>query len=253
METPRDPVETEPPGIDDPALPVDEPGPDEPGPDGPRPRDDALVPVWLAALVLVLLLAVMGLGGYILAGYVSASGEDTPLGREIAAAEQAVAHAPDDPAAHLALGFAYQQERRFDDALVEYDLVLKYSPQDTAASYNMGMVLFELGRDQEAEERLWDVLEVDETHVLAAKALGEYYAEREEYRSLVVAVRPAVQAHETAADLQYLMGLAYENLNRLDWAEARYRLALTYVPDMEEAHDGLARLGVDDAPGATDE
>lgn len=210
----------------------------------PAEQTEALVPAWLAALVLVLLVAVMGVGGYILAGVVSGEAEDTPLGREIAAWERTVAETPEDPAAHLALGFAYQQEARFEDALVEYDLVLKYSPGDTAALYNMGMVLLELGRDEEAEVRLWDVLEVEQTHVLAAKALGEYYAEREEYRSLIVAVRPAVEAHETAADLQYLMGLAYEHLNRPDWAEARYRLALTYVPDMAEARAGLERLGV---------
>lgn len=211
----------------------------------PDPHD-GLVPVWLAAVVLVLLLALMGVGGYILAGVVSGEGDTSPLGRDITAWERTVAESPDDPAAHLELGFSYQQDRRYDDALVQYDLVLKYSPQDTAALYNMGVVLLELGRDDEAEERLWDVLEADETHVLAAKTLGELYADRQEYRSLIVAVRPAVEAHETAADLQYLMGLAYENLDRADWAEARYRLALTYMPDMTEAREGLRRLGVAD-------
>ena len=115
---------------------------------------------------------------------------------------------------------------------------------DTAALYNKGIVLLELGRDDDAEEVLWDVLEIDPRHVLAAKALGELYAERREYRSLVAAVRPVVEENPEAADLQYLMGLAYENLGRPDWAEARYRLALQYYPDMREAREGLERLGV---------
>ncbi len=237
VETPADAVEIDqtPPDVSQSAVPASD------------TAEATLVPMWLAGLVLVLLIAVMGVGGYILAGIVSGQADaGTPLGREIERLQQSIAQTPDDPAAHLALGFAFQQERRFDEALVEYDLVLKYSPGDTAALYNMGMIFLELDRDKEAEERLWDVLEVDETHVLAAKALGEYYAGREEYRSLIVAVRPAAEANATAADLQYLMGLAYENLNRVDWAEARYRLALTYVPDMELAQDGLRRLGVAD-------
>jgi hypothetical protein len=54
-----------------------------------------------------------------------------------------------------------------------------------------------------------------------------------------------VEQNESAADLQYLMGLAYENLGRADWSETRYRLALKYYPDMQEAKEGLERLGVE--------
>jgi tetratricopeptide (TPR) repeat protein len=145
----------------------------------------------------------------------------------------------------LQLGYAYQQAERYDEALAEYDRVLEVHEDDTAALYNKGVILLVLSREDEAEVVLWDVLEIEPEHVLAAKALGEYYAEQGHYRSLVEAVRPVVEANESAADLQYLLGLAYENLGRTDWAEARFRLALKYYPDMVEANDGLERLGVE--------
>lgn len=209
--------------------------------------NDQLVPMWLAAVVLVLLLAVMGVGGFILRGALAGDqSPETPEERDIATWEQAVEATPNDPRAHLSLGFAYQQAELFAEAVTEYDLVLELSPGDPAASYNKGVVLIELGEYDSAEEVLWDVLEADPQHVLAAKALGEFYAERGEYRSLVAAVRPVVEVHESAADLQYLMGLGYENLGRLDWAEARYRLAVKYYPDMPEANEALERLGVDE-------
>lgn len=226
---------------DEPALAVEE------TPDDASAREsERMVPVWLAALVLVLLLAVMGVGGFILGKFVSGETDQSPLAQEIIGYEREVAENPDDPAAHLSLGFAYQREGRYEDALVQYDMVLEENPKDTAALYNMGMVLLELDRDDEAEERLWDVLEVDGTHVLASKALGELYAERGQYKSLLVAVTPAADANETAADLQYLMALAYENLGDTTNAIDRYQRALTYVPDMIEAREGLARLGVSD-------
>ncbi|MDZ4063108.1 MAG: tetratricopeptide repeat protein [Coriobacteriia bacterium] len=206
--------------------------------------DRQLVPGWLAVLVVVLLLAVMGVGGYLVRGLVTTPRYETPEEAEISKWQEAVDSDPSSEEARLSLGFAYQQAERYDDAIAEYDRVLSSEPSDTAALYNKGMSLMVLGRDAEAEEVLWKVMEVDDTHVLAAKGLGEYYAEKGQYRSLIRAVRPAVQVTESAADLQYLMGLAYEKLGRADWSEARYRLALRYYPDMPEAREGLARLGV---------
>ncbi len=212
-------------------------------PSGEVSSDD-LVPGWLAALVLVLLLAVVGLGGFLARGLIGEPRATSPQQREVDTRLAEVAADPDDLRARLALGFAYQQAGRFDEALAEYEAVLAIIPTDTAALYNTGVIHLELGQAAEAEEALWEVLKVNPEHVLAAKVLGEYYADRGHYRSLVEAVRPAAEANESSADLQYLMGLAYENLGRADWAEVRYRLALKYYPDMAEASEGLERLGV---------
>ncbi|MBE0476946.1 MAG: tetratricopeptide repeat protein [Coriobacteriia bacterium] len=200
------------------------------------------VPVWLAVLAVVLLLAVAGVGGYAARGLLR---EPTPRSAEeleVVRLREKLAGAPGDVGTRLQLAFAYQRAYRFDDALETYGEVLEQAPGDTAANYNRGVIYREIGRPEAAEEALWDVLEVQEDHTLAAKALGELYASRQEYRSLVEAVRPAAEARPQMADLQYLMGLAYENLGRADWAEARYRLALKYVPDMKEAREGLKRV-----------
>lgn len=220
-------------------MPIEDNGVDQ----APDPQ---MVPVWLAVLVLVLLLAVMGVGGFALRGLM-----DRPQRAESGAAldvakwEDAVKLNADDLEAHLNLAFAYQQVERYDDALAQYDFVLERTPADTAALFNKGVVLRALDRDDEAEAVWWDALEADPGHVLAAKSLGELYADQREYRSLIEAVRPVVQQHESSADLQYLMGLAYENLGNRQWARARYELALKYYPDMKEAREGLDRLGVE--------
>jgi len=204
------------------------------------------VPVWLAVLVLVLLLAVMGVGGFVLRGVIDREPSASSVAElDISKWEEAVKLNPDDLEAHLNLGFAYQQAERFDDALEQYDFVVGRAPSDTAALYNRGVVLLALDREQEAEESLWAVLEVEPGHVLAAKSLGELYASRREFRSLIEAVRPVVEQNESSADLQFLMGLAYENLGQTDWARARYQLALKYYPDMQEAKEGLERVGVE--------
>ncbi len=208
-------------------------------------RGPDLVPSWLVFLVLLLLIAVVGLGGYVLGDVLT--GEETSRNSteaEVRRYEAEVQARPDDPAAHVRLGFAYQQAGRFDDALDEYERALELDPRDTAALYNTGVVLLEQGEADRAEEVLRDVLEIDPEHVLAAKQLGEYYARRGRYRSLLAAVGPAVEAQPQMADLQFLTGLAYEHLGAPEEAEERYRLALEYAPDLVEAREGLERLGV---------
>lgn len=204
---------------------------------------DQLVPGWLALLVLVLLLAVVGLGGFIVRGLVTGEHPRNPQDSAVLTARAAAAKQPGNVDALRELAFAYQQAKRYDQALSTYDRVLKLAPKDSASLYNKGVIYLALNVDDKAEETLWDVLENEPTHVLAAKALGDYYASKGQYRSVLVAVRPVVKAKPDMADLQYLMGLAYEHTGHPAWAKARYKLALRYVPDYKQARDGLARLG----------
>ncbi len=210
--------------------------------DGPGP--DQFVPAWLAGLVLALLLAVMGVGGYVLRGVVAGEGRVSSVeDAEVARWQAAVRKDPGDLTARVSLGYAFQRAGRYDRAVDEYLFVVEKDPRNTAALYNLAVVYRELDVDDKAEAALWDVLEVVPDHALAAKALGELYLERGQYRSLLKAVRPVVEVHPEIADLQYLTGVAYENLGHTDWAIARYRLALKYAPDYIEAKDALKRLG----------
>lgn len=209
------------------------------------PADGTFVPAWLAALVLVLLLAVMGLGGFVLRGIVAGEGRQPDLADEaIDKWRVQVDERPDDLDARVQLGYAYQLAGRYDRALEQYEYVIERNPSDTGALYNRGIVYQRMGVDDRAEQALWEVLEVQQDHVLAARALGEIYAERGQYRSLLRAVRPVVEVHPEIADLQYLTGLAYENTGHTDWAIARYRLALKYSPGYEKAVEALDRLGM---------
>lgn len=207
-------------------------------------REAEFVPAWLAVLVLVLLLGVVGVGGYAIRGIVT-GGERVVDVTETAVTrwKSEVKANPDDVQARLQLGYAYQEAGRYDKAVDQYQYVIEKDPSNTAAKYNLGVVYMRLGFDDKAEQAFWDVLDVTPDHVLAAKALGDIYAEQKHYRSLLRAVRPVVGVHPEIADLQYLTGLAYENLNHPDWAKARYRLALKYAPDYQKARDGLDRLG----------
>lgn len=203
-----------------------------------------LVPVWLAVLVLLLLLAATAVGGFLLRGLFI--DDEPPALAELAVEDYAaqVEQDPDDPEALLGLAYAKQQEGDLKGALAHYETVLTLDPGNLGALYNRGTALMALGREAEAEEALWDVLEVAPDHVLAAKALGDYYIGKGHYKSALMALEPVAKARPEFADLQYLSGYACEQLGIKDTAISYYRGALQYVPDHVEAREGLSRLGV---------
>jgi tetratricopeptide (TPR) repeat protein len=209
----------------------------------PPHADENLVPAWLALLVLVLIVAVVGVGGFIVRGLMTTREATSPTKADIAEWSAAVSGAPDDVTARLNLAYAYQKDGQFEAALAEYDRVLKQSPKETAALYNKGVIYMAQGQAKKGETALWDALEIDPTNVLAAKELGTYYTTLGHYKSVIVALKPAVDAKPTLADLQALLALAYEKTGQKDLAVDHYRMALQFAPDMQEALDGLARLG----------
>ncbi|MHB1323587.1 MAG: tetratricopeptide repeat protein [Coriobacteriia bacterium] len=212
-------------------------------PNGTLADATELVPGWLALLVLVLLLAVSALGGYLLRGAIIDSKAVTPQEFAVRELEDDVKDDPENPDNQLALGYAYQQEGRYEDALERYEQVLQADPGNTGALYNKGVVLMTVGQPKEAEAVLWDLLEVAPDHVLAAKALGEYYVAKKHYKSALVALEPVIVQQPEYSDLQYLAGYSCEMLDLRPKAIEYYRGALKYNPDNVEAKDGLARLG----------
>lgn len=211
---------------------------------GEAQAGEARVPGWLAALVLAALFVAAGLGGYFLRDVFSPqeSVSGTVYSSEIEKWSQVVADHPDSVSARLSLAYAYQNDRQYDLALEQYSEVLRTEPSNPTALYHQGVIYLDLKLDDQGEASLWRVLDAEPDHVQASAALGRFYAAKGHYRSVVAAVRPAAVAHPGSAELQYLMGFAYENLGNSAWATERYRMALAAAPDYIEAREGLARL-----------
>ena len=226
------------------STPADAPAPSGDARVGASPDVSTLVPGWLALTVLLLLLAVATLGGYVIRGLVTGSDANSAGEAAVVEWQRAVKADPTDVESMLNLGYAYQQEGRYEEALETYATVIELDPGNSGALYNTGMVYLALERGADAEVAFWDVLEQVPDHALAAEALGQYYIDREQYRSALVTLEPVIALRPQFADLQYLAGYACEQLGIEEQAAEYYRGALTYVPDYVEARDGLTRLGV---------
>lgn len=202
------------------------------------------IPGWLGFTVAVLLVAVVGTGALVVRTIAEGDRYASPEEREIQELSSVLSQDPDDVQTRLALAYAYQRAGRFSEAISEYDRVLALTPDEPAALYNKGISLIALGRYEEGEEPLRLTLVARPDHVLAAKALGVRLMEREEWAQLAEMLLPVVASEQQAADLQAMLGRAYEGLGDRERALEHYRLALVYDSGLSEALEGVERLEV---------
>lgn len=203
--------------------------------------DHRRVPLWLAASVVGLAIAAMVLAGMLIRLRIIDDAGDAPDARirqlEVAVARDAT------PDTLLELGYEYRKAGRNRDALRIERRVLQLDKGNVAARYHIGAILIEQGEEAEAERILWEALDFDRTHAMSAKALGELYARRGKYKSLLEAVEPAASASPQLADLQYLLGLGKEKTGDTAGAAAAYENAVQNDPGFEDAWTALDRVG----------
>jgi tetratricopeptide (TPR) repeat protein len=199
-------------------------------------------PRWMIVTALVLLLAVLVVGGMVIIRLPVGRPADVAVDPRIRVLEESVGKHPEDLVSRRLLAFAYQQTGLSRKALKQYDMVLSSDPRDLGSLYNSGLLHLELGQDQQGVRALKGVLALAPSHALAAKALAEYYAKTEAYDRIGGVVLAAVNAHPEMADLQFLAGLGYEKTGHADEAAACYRRALKLIPDMSDARTALDRL-----------
>jgi tetratricopeptide (TPR) repeat protein len=203
---------------------------------------EARVPVWLAVLVVALLVAVIAaITAAVLIdmrrSHMSPAGK-AQVDLWLARAQSA----PDNPAVHVGLGYAYVQAGRLSQGLREYDRALELSPGDPSALYNKGDVMLRLGRTADAVAAFREAIERAPTSELPAKALGDHYLSTGQWQPLLDSVKAAADAHPDLADLHFLVGRAYEGLGDPTQAAVYYNQALKFAPDLADAQAGLRRV-----------
>lgn len=94
----------------------------------------------------------------------------------IAELKKLLAQHPRFPDLHNLLGVAYDNEEMTDDAIEEFEQALRLNPAYCDARLNLGLALFERGRDAEAERHLRRVESEQPGNQLAASVLQQIRA-----------------------------------------------------------------------------
>ncbi|MDP4013997.1 MAG: tetratricopeptide repeat protein [Candidatus Nanopelagicales bacterium] len=137
--------------------------------------------------------------------------------RQIEAAENAVVQSPNEVNPRLQLAGVYRQDGRIDDALAQYDEILKAEPEHRAALLGQGILLATMGEDDLAEESLRKITSasaggefapVDEQLESAQYQLGVILLRRGATDEAIASLRAALAINRTDADALFSLGQA---------------------------------------------
>ena len=163
----------------------------------------------------------------------------TLTGRQIEGAESAVKKNPNNIQFRLQLAAAYLQDKRPDDALNQYDIVLTASKTNRQALLGRGHVLIEKG-DLKAAARAYHIItdsaktgefagadpQAQEAHYY----LGSIAVTQHNPKVAIAELQWALKIDRADSDALYLMGLARAQQGSTQLAVDSFKQALLFVP-----------------------
>jgi tetratricopeptide (TPR) repeat protein len=189
-------------------------------------------------LVLVLVVGVVAFAGiYYQDQHVSAG--PSLVGRQIAGAEAAVKQAPNNVQTRLQLAAAYLQDKRPDDALKQYDEILKAEKGNRTALLGRGGVLIakgDLAAAAVSYHKITDVAAKGEYAGADPQAqeahyyLGSIAVRQGKTKDAIKELQAALRIDRADSDALYLLGVAQLKEGEPKLAVASLNQALLFVP-----------------------
>ncbi len=203
----------------------------------------------LAAAVAFVLVASAAVAAYLLSVDVgdqkAASVPEELVASAVAKASQRVDAEPQNPAALVDLGWAYQTARRLGPARTAYERALALDGDHLAAMLNLGILEAEQGRADAARAWFEKVLAANPGQTLARFNLGVIASRQGSYDEAVKHLREAVASDPASGDSWYALGRAQEGAGSARGAVIAYRRALELLPEHAAAKEALERLDAD--------
>ena len=161
------------------------------------------------------------------------------VGRQIEGAEAAVKKAPNNLEVRLQLAAAYIQDKRPDDALNQYDVILKADKSNRPALLGRGQILIGKG-DLKAAAKTYHVItdvavkgefagadpQAEEAHYY----LGSIAVKQGKPNVAIAELNAALKIDKADSDALYLMGLARIQEGSTQLAVDSFKQALLFVP-----------------------
>ena len=119
---------------------------------------------------------------------------------------------------------------------------IELNPDDATAHYNLGVLLKEQGRYDEAEKEYKDAIRADPDLAVAHSNLGRLLNDLKRYDEVEEEYKDAIRADPDLAVAHSNLGNLLKDQGRYDEAEKEYKDAIRADPDLAEAHVNLGIL-----------
>ena len=154
----------------------------------------------------------------------------------------AVAVAPEQVAAWIALGQALKASERYDEAAQVYEQALRLDGANALTHYSLGELKIAAGRPEEAIAEFELALQRKPKMVAALLGLGNALALLGRNEEALARYEAALQLRPRQPECEFAAGFALARLGRAKEAERRYRRAIAARPDFAAAWINLGNL-----------
>jgi tetratricopeptide (TPR) repeat protein len=154
-------------------------------------------------------------------------------------AQRATQSAPNDPQLWFLLGYAARLARQPQLSIDSFNHGLRLSPSSLDGKSGLAQTYNMVGKSEEAERLLSQVLASDPRRANDAQVLGEIYLRSQRYDQ-ALSVLGKVEAAQPSERVELLMALAYQRTNQLDQANRYLSLAKAHAPNNPEVERALA-------------
>jgi tetratricopeptide (TPR) repeat protein len=149
---------------------------------------------------------------------------------------------PDYAEAYYDLGLTLQDNRKLNEALINYNKALTIKPDYAEAHSNLGNVLKDLGEFDAAVESFNKALAIKPDYALAHSNLGNTLKNLGKFDEAVVSYNKALDIKPDYADAYSNLGNALKYLGKFDEAVESFNKAIVIKPDYAEAHSNLGNV-----------
>jgi tetratricopeptide (TPR) repeat protein len=168
----------------------------------------------------------------------------------IADAEISLEPVADEPAIDLSAAERFEvaveleEEGNLEEAAEAYAAALEAGGESAEIAFNLGNVLFALGRKPEAIERFEEALALDPKYVEAWNNLASVHAELENWTKAIESGCRAADLNYDYPDAHYNLAEAYHGAGRRQEAKRHARIYLKFDPHSEWAAGLREKLGL---------
>jgi tetratricopeptide (TPR) repeat protein len=142
-------------------------------------------------------------------------------------------------AAHNNLGNALANQRRFDEAMAQFQKALEVKPSDAETHNNLGVALAGRGQFDAALNHYRRALEINPNFAEARNNLGFILARLGRFQEATICYRQALTTGANFAEVRGNLGIALAALGQFDEAIVQYQQALEIKPRYAEVHNNL--------------
>jgi tetratricopeptide (TPR) repeat protein len=143
--------------------------------------------------------------------------------------------------AHNNLGLALFQQGRQSEAMDEYEQALQIKPDYAEAHYNLGTALLQIGRVPEAIEQFEQALRIKPDYAQAHNNWGDALFQTGHLPEAIKQYEQALEIDPDYAVAHYNLGSALQQTGPLSEAIGQFEQALQMNPNNAAAHNSLGR------------